>query len=66
VAILPADRKAVVRKRIAKAAAYSSSELVFPKLVETKGGQHRIRDNPPTIFHPDPAIAAGNRKCSGR
>jgi hypothetical protein len=33
-AMLPQDRKAVLSKRIAKATAASSSELVFPKLVE--------------------------------
>jgi uncharacterized protein (DUF2252 family) len=65
-AMLPSDRKAVVRKRIAKATAHSSSEIVFPKLVETTGGLHRIHDNPPTIFHPDPAIAAGNMEMLRR
>jgi Uncharacterized protein conserved in bacteria (DUF2252) len=38
----------------------SSSELVFPKLVEATGEEPRIHDAPPTIFHPDPARAAGN------
>jgi len=59
-AMLPADRRAGLQKRIVKATARSSSELVFPKLVDTTGGQPRIHDRPPTIFHPDPAIAAGN------
>jgi uncharacterized protein (DUF2252 family) len=38
----------------------SSSELVFPKLVEATGEEPRIHDAPPTIFHPDKARAAGN------
>jgi uncharacterized protein (DUF2252 family) len=49
--MLPQSQKAVLRKGIAKATARSSSELVFPKLVEQDGGQSRIRDTPPTIFH---------------
>ena len=36
-AMLPKYQKAVLRKRIAKATARSSAELVFPKLVETDG-----------------------------
>jgi uncharacterized protein (DUF2252 family) len=59
-AMLPAERKTVVQKRVAKATAHSSSELVFPKLAETTGGQPHIRDSLPTIFHPDPATSAGN------
>jgi hypothetical protein len=59
-AMLPEERKAMVRKRIAKATAASSSELVFPKLVETAGGQHHIRDTPPTLFHPEASRAAGD------
>lgn len=50
-AMLPDARKTLRRKRIAKATARSSAELVFPKLVEITGGQPRIRDTPPTIFH---------------
>ncbi len=50
-AMLPRSQKAVLRKRIAKATARSSSELVFPKLVELDGVQSRIHDTPPTIFH---------------
>ena len=46
-AMLPQDRKAVAMKRIAKATARGSSELVFPKLVEQAGGQARIHDTPP-------------------
>jgi uncharacterized protein (DUF2252 family) len=56
--MIPKAQKAVVRKRIAKATARSSAELVFPKLVEQGGGQSRIRDTPPTIFHEQGAQAA--------
>ena len=57
-AMLPQDRKAVLRKRIAKATATSSSELVFPKLVDQAVGQPRIRDTPPTLFHGEASRAA--------
>ena len=50
-AMLPKSQKAVLSKRIAKATASSSAELVYPKLVDHDGGQPRIRDTPPTIFH---------------
>jgi hypothetical protein len=43
-----------------KATAASSSELVFPKLVEQAGGQPHIRDTPPTIFHVEASRAAGD------
>jgi uncharacterized protein (DUF2252 family) len=59
-AILPQDRKAIFKKRLAKATAASSSELAYPKLVEGKGAQARIHDTPPTIFHADPSRGAGN------
>jgi len=50
--MLPADRSAAFRKRIDKAIRHSSSELVFPKLVEDGvAGDTRIRDTLPTIFH---------------
>jgi uncharacterized protein (DUF2252 family) len=57
-AMLPQDRKAVLKKRIAKATAASSSELVFPKLVDQAVGQPRIRDTPPTLFHGEESRAA--------
>jgi hypothetical protein len=59
-AMLPESQKAVLRKRIAKATAASSSELVFPKLVEKAGAQPHIRDAPPTIFHAEASRAAGD------
>jgi uncharacterized protein (DUF2252 family) len=58
--MLPQDRKAVLKKRIAKATAASSSELVFPKLVEQAGWQARIHDTPPTLFHAETSRAAGD------
>src|SRR5215467_10040788 len=59
-AMLPQDRKAALSKRIAKATARGSSELVFPKLVEGSGAQARIHDTPPTIFHAEGSRGAGN------
>jgi len=53
---LPKERKAILRRRIDKAMSRSSSELVFPKLVEAIGEEPRIQ----TIFHPDKVRAAGN------
>ena len=57
---LPKERKAILRRRIDKAMSRSSSELVFPKLVEAIGEEPHIHDAPPTIFHPDKVRAAGN------
>ena len=59
-AMLPQERKVALKKRIAKATAASSSELVFPKLVEGSGAQARIHDTPPTIFHAEASRAAGD------
>jgi uncharacterized protein (DUF2252 family) len=58
-AMLPHHRKAILRKRIAKATSRSSSELVFPKLVEVAGQQPRIHHNPPTIFREERTRASG-------
>lgn len=49
--MLPQGKRDVVEKRIAKATGTSSSELIFPKLVEQSGGQPRIRDQPPLLYH---------------
>jgi uncharacterized protein (DUF2252 family) len=59
-AMVPKGRRAFIKKRIAKATERSSSELVFPKLVDRAGKQPRIRDTPPTIFHADASTSAGN------
>jgi len=41
-----------IKKRLAKAANRHVLEDDFPKMAESKHGKHRIRDNPPLIFHP--------------
>jgi hypothetical protein len=46
-AMLPQSQREVAAKRIAKASARASAELVYPKLVEEIGGQARIHDTPP-------------------
>jgi uncharacterized protein (DUF2252 family) len=51
--LVPKDIKKRIRKRIAKAADGSGSELDFPKLAGTIAGQIRITDQPPLIFHPE-------------
>lgn len=56
-AALPANWQAMLQKRIAKATAHPSAEIVFPKLIETVGEEPRIRDNPPTLFHIDKTVA---------
>jgi uncharacterized protein (DUF2252 family) len=50
---LPKALQKNVRKRIDKAAAHVGSEFDFPKLAGSAGGQIRITDQPPLIFHPD-------------
>jgi Uncharacterized protein conserved in bacteria (DUF2252) len=59
-AMFPEAAQELAAKRIAKATAGSSAELVYPKLVEERGGQPRIRDTPPTIFHPEAALGIGS------
>jgi uncharacterized protein (DUF2252 family) len=58
-AMLPLSQRAVVEKRIAKATAQASAELVYPKLVEEVEGQQRIREQPPTLFHAEDSETAG-------
>jgi hypothetical protein len=57
--MLPQSQKSVLRKRIDKATAHGSHELVFPKLVKQDSGPLRIYDTPPTIFHQEESRAAG-------
>jgi hypothetical protein len=64
-AMLPQDRRAVLSKRIAKATARGSSELVFPKLVEQAGAQTRIHDLQP-FFMPRRRVPRATWTCSGR
>jgi uncharacterized protein (DUF2252 family) len=49
---LPKSLQKKVKKRIEKAAAHTGSEFDFPKLAGSVGGQIRITDQPPLIFHP--------------
>jgi uncharacterized protein (DUF2252 family) len=53
IASLPKALQKRVKKRIEKAAAHTGSELDFPKLAGSVGGQIRITDQPPLVFHPD-------------
>lgn len=39
------------RKRLAKATSRSAALDDFPKMAETQGGRHVIKDNPPLIYH---------------
>jgi hypothetical protein len=55
---LPKALQKNVKKRIKKAAAHSGSEFDFPKLAGSVGGQVRITDQPPLIFHPEIASTA--------
>lgn len=50
---LPQSIQKGVKKRIEKASKGSGSELDFPKLAGTVGGQIRITEQPPLIFHPE-------------
>ncbi len=54
---------AVIRKRVAEriseARRKNAPEHMFPKLVEVHGTEHRIKDEPPLIFHPDEKLAPG-------
>jgi hypothetical protein len=54
---LPKSVQKAVRKRVDKATSGRGSELDFPKLAGTVGGQIRIREQPPLIFHPQEALA---------
>jgi uncharacterized protein (DUF2252 family) len=51
--MFPDERRDSAARRIAKATARSSAELVYPKLVDEAGDRPRIREAPPTIFHPE-------------
>ena len=50
---LPKAIQRNVRKRIDKIASGNGSELDFPKLAGAVGGQIRITEQPPLIFHPE-------------
>jgi len=42
-----------IKERIAKASDQNSSELAYPQLAGMVGGQIRINDAPPLIYHPE-------------
>jgi uncharacterized protein (DUF2252 family) len=50
-------------ERIAEAQRKNVPDHLYPKLVELQGTEHRIKDEPPLIFHPDdkmaPAVRSG-------
>jgi uncharacterized protein (DUF2252 family) len=56
---------ALVRKRVAERIAEAQRKNVpdhlYPKLVELQGTEHRIKDEPPLILHPDEKIAPALR-----
>jgi hypothetical protein len=57
--MMTVEQRAIAVKRIAKATAAPSSELVYPKLVDDADGQPHIRESPPTIFLADEARYPG-------
>jgi uncharacterized protein (DUF2252 family) len=59
IASLPKALQKKVKKRIENATARSGSEFDFPKLAGSVGGQIRITDQPPLIFHPESTGTAG-------
>ena len=44
-------------ERIAEAQRKNVPDHLYPKLVELQGEAHRIKDEPPLIFHPDETLA---------
>ena len=44
--------KARIQARVDKSTSASGSDLEYPEIAEMVGGQVRIRDNPPLIYHP--------------
>lgn len=55
----PAGDRRRIRKRIAKAKSGGGSDVAFPELTGTVGGQIRISEQPPLIFHPEGSTARG-------
>jgi uncharacterized protein (DUF2252 family) len=54
---MPAEARARLEARVAKAMSGSSAEFDFPRLAGVVGGHTTIRDAPPLIFHPEAARA---------
>ena len=50
-----------VDERIAEAQRKNVPDHLYPKLAELQGESHRIKDEPPLIFHPDESIAPAVR-----
>jgi hypothetical protein len=55
--IAPKNARKHLQRRIDHAAMDRGSELDFPKLAGSVGGQIRITEQPPLIFHPEAARA---------
>jgi len=55
VAELPANRQGDERRRDLKAIKAASHDVLFSKLTEKDGDSLRIKDQPPLIYHPQPA-----------
>ncbi|WP_291297831.1 DUF2252 domain-containing protein [Elioraea sp.] len=53
------DVRRLINRRIEQAKEKSSSEFLFPRLVEDAGALPRIKDDPPLIFHPPAEDAPG-------
>jgi hypothetical protein len=53
IGVVPQAVQKRIRKRLAKVTSGTGSELDFPKLAGNVGGQTRITDQPPLIFHPE-------------
>lgn len=56
------DTRDRMQRRIEKAKDDRASDADYPKLAEMVGGQVRIKDQPPLIFHPDFTREAGFRE----
>lgn len=59
--LVPKALRGRIKKRIAKAQSNRASEIDYPELAGMVGGQIRIHDNPPLIFHPEDARDADFR-----
>ena len=50
-----------MEERVEQAQRKSEPEHLFPKLVALQGTEHRIKDEPPLLFHPDEELSPGLR-----
>ena len=60
-----AEARKRMDRNLREARRKSVPEHLFPRLVELKGDQHRIKDEPPLIFHPDEKLTPGIRDNFG-